>query len=163
MDGYAARLASEVVADVVAALLLGSVALLVSQLIRRRRIRTFFGITPGRETIKLFLSCIDVKPSGAIGTEKVTGGSQGTAINHLEYRYALDFAAAVESRPLVRVPLYRPERLAYRPACQLPVSRLARLALATSIEVARSCWTKSGRSFTDPSASSLWAAPSITS
>jgi hypothetical protein len=103
VDGYAARLASEVVADVVAALLLGSVALLVSQLIRRRRIRTFFGITPGRETIKLFLSCIDVKPSGAIGTEKVTGGSQGTAINHLEYRYALDFAAAVESRPLVRV------------------------------------------------------------
>jgi hypothetical protein len=39
VDGYAARLASEVVADVVAALLLGSVALLVSQLIRRRRIR----------------------------------------------------------------------------------------------------------------------------
>jgi hypothetical protein len=99
----AAHLGSEVLADILAALLLGAVALLVSQLIRRRRIRTFFGISPGRDTIRLFLSCIDVKRGGAIGTEEVTGGSEGEAINRMEYRYALDFAASVESRPLVRV------------------------------------------------------------
>lgn len=103
MGQFAEHLLSEVAADIIAALLIGSLALLISHLVRRRRLRMFFGITPGRDTIKLFLSCIDVKPGGAIGTEKVTGGSQGTAINHLEYQYALRFATAVESRPLVRV------------------------------------------------------------
>jgi hypothetical protein len=97
-----ANLPSELVADIAAALLIGGGALLISLVARRRRLRTFFGI-PRRNTIEVILSGVDLIPGGAVGTEKVTGGSQGTAINYLEYQYALRFATAVESRPFVRV------------------------------------------------------------
>lgn len=102
MDEFAVHLLSEVAADIVAALLIGGVVLVVGAALRRRRFRTFFGITPTKDSIKVMLSCIDVKPGGGIGTEVVTGGSQGTAINHLEYQHALRFASAVESTPFIR-------------------------------------------------------------
>lgn len=102
MSGFE-NLPSELVADILTALLIGSGALLISLVARRHRLRTFFGITPGRDTIEVILSGVDLMPGGAIGTEKVTRGSQGTAINYLEYQYALRFATAVESRPFIRV------------------------------------------------------------
>jgi hypothetical protein len=101
VDGFA-NLPSELVADIAAALLIGSGALLISLVARRRRLRTFFGI-PRRSTIEVIVSGVDLIPGGAVGTEKVTSGSQGTAINYLEYKYALRFATAVESRPSIRV------------------------------------------------------------
>lgn len=102
MVGFVLDVLDQALAEVVSVVLAALAVYAAAHMFWRRRVRRFFGVTPARGAIGVFLSCIDVRPGGAVGTEAVSGGSQGTSINYLEYRAALALAAAVQARPLVR-------------------------------------------------------------
>lgn len=93
---------ANLIADTIFAVLVVVVAIVLGNVAWRRKVRRFFGMTPGRGRLPVYLSNIWVKRAGTIGTGPITVGYHGTAITELEYKYALAFAATVESKPFYR-------------------------------------------------------------
>lgn len=92
-----------VAANILSALIFAGIALLLSKIIWRRELRTFFGVRRFRKGgIQIRLSCINVQPGGTIGTVTSQRGYSGSAITELEYKYALQLANSIETKPLTR-------------------------------------------------------------
>lgn len=94
---------TNIVGDLVFAVALAIAAIVVSNVLWRRALHDFFGITkPGRSAIKIRLSCINVVPGGARATDHIVEGFIGPAMSEQEYKYALQFTRVVQRRPIVR-------------------------------------------------------------
>jgi hypothetical protein len=94
---------TNVVGDLVFAIGLAVAALLVSDVLWRRALHAFFGVTrPSRSAIRVRLSCINVVPGGARATDRIAGGFVGPAMSEQEYRLALRLTRVVQRRPMVR-------------------------------------------------------------
>jgi hypothetical protein len=95
---------TNMVGDLIFAVGLAVIAIVVSNVLWRRALRAFFGITgTGRSAIKVRLSCINVIPGGARATDEIVEGFVGPAMSELEYKYALQLTRVVQRRPIVRV------------------------------------------------------------
>lgn len=90
------------IANFIFAILVATTAIALGNYYWRRRVRDFFDILPRKGRLPIFLSNIVVKRSGTIGTAPIAQGFYGTAISEVEYFYALQFAATVETRPAYR-------------------------------------------------------------
>jgi hypothetical protein len=90
------------IANVIFAILVAVTAIVLGNYYWRRRVREFFDILPKKGRLPIFLSNIVVKRSGTVGTAPIAQGFYGTAISEVEYFYALQFAATVETRPAYR-------------------------------------------------------------
>jgi hypothetical protein len=86
-----------VVADIIAAFIVGIAALAVLALYRRRGIRKFFGVAGSGSSMKVYLSTIAVNKAGTTGTAQIKEGFYGDAMTELEYRHALRFASVMRS------------------------------------------------------------------
>jgi hypothetical protein len=95
-------LVTALIANVVFATVVALTAIVVGRLFWRHRVRAFFGIRPDRGALPIYLSNIIVKPGGAIGTDTAIRGFSGSTISEVEYFYSLQFAKAVETKPLSR-------------------------------------------------------------
>jgi len=104
MTDFVEQVLSNGLADLCLAILLGGVAVGVSNASWRRHVHDFFGVRrPGRGAIRVRLSSINVTPGGSTGTETVVEGFFGPAISELEYRYALGLAHSIQLKPIARV------------------------------------------------------------
>ncbi|MEV0316810.1 hypothetical protein [Nonomuraea fuscirosea] len=90
------------IANVIFASIVVALAVILGNLARRRKLRDFFHMRAHRGRLPVYLSNIVVKRRGTIGTGELSVGYHGTAITELEYKYALEFAATVESKPFYR-------------------------------------------------------------
>lgn len=100
---FAYDVSTNIVGDLVFAVALAVAAIGVSNVLWRRGLHNFFGVTkPGRSAIKIRLSCINVLPAGARATDHIVEGFIGPAMSELEYKYALQFTRLVQRRPVVR-------------------------------------------------------------
>ncbi|MEV4110262.1 hypothetical protein [Nonomuraea sp. NPDC049695] len=95
-------LASNLLANVIFAVMVAVAAIVLGNIAWRRKVRAFFNMKPNRGRLPVYLSNIVVHPGGTTGTGPISVGYHGTAITELEYKYALAFAATVESKPLYR-------------------------------------------------------------
>ncbi|WP_156934822.1 hypothetical protein [Pseudonocardia spinosispora] len=86
-----------VAANIIAAFVVGFIALAILTGYRSRGVRRFFGVASGGSSIKIFLSTIAVNPGGTRGTAEIKEGFHGDAMTELEYKHALEFAALMRS------------------------------------------------------------------
>lgn len=97
MNDILGELAVSVAANILAALVIGGVAILVLSRHRRRGLKRFFGFSPHQSGLKVYLSRIAVNKCGTTGTAYISEGFHGDAMTEVEYRHALELTSRITS------------------------------------------------------------------
>jgi len=82
----------------------GVILLFTTVIINRQRTLRFFGISRQKPALRIYVSRLEIKPSGTIGIEPIEIGYSGPAINQVEFQGALLIRDALRSKWLSLLP-----------------------------------------------------------
>lgn len=88
----------ELVKDVFNVAVLGFVISFTALILNRRPLFRFFGLKPNSTQLTVYLSRLEIVPTGTIGIEDIYAGYVGPAINKYEYTAALKVKNLISSR-----------------------------------------------------------------